>query len=141
MIINAITFISAPLSLQVSPSRQRIDVGKSATISCDVIRGFPVRKVLWLQNGEKIHVENLETNFLQVTNNASIMTQGDKSIRRLKHDLVTSSLSSLSTNLPPMSTSISNPSSNNGERNNIILDYKARDDKHFVENGKVRLII
>ena len=68
------------------------------------------------------------------------MTQGDKSIRRLKHELVTSSLSSLSTNLPPMSTSISNPSSNNGERNNVISDYTARDDKHFAENGKVRLI-
>ena len=137
MIINAITFISAPLSLQVFPSRQRIDVGKSATISCDVIRGFPVRKVLWLQNGEKIHVENLETNFLQVTNNASIMTQGDKNIRRLKHEFVTSSLSSLSTNLPQMSTLISNPSSNNGETNKVISDYTKHDDKYFIENGKV----
>ena len=136
MIINAITFISAPLSLQVSPSRQRIDVGKSATISCDVIRGFPVRKVLWLKNGEKIHVENLETNFLRVTNNASIMTQKDKGINRLKHELATSSLSSLSTNLPQMSTSILNPSSN-GKTNNVISQHTMQNNKYFSENGKV----
>ena len=105
------------------------------------MHGFPVQKLLWLHNGKQIHVENLESNFLQATNNASIIAQKDKGISRLRHELVTSPLSSLSTNLPPMSTSISNPSSNNGERNNVISDYTARDDKHFVENGKVRLII
>ena len=127
--------------MQVSPTRQRVDVGKATAISCDIMHGFPVRKFLWLHNGKQIHAENLETNFLQATNNASIIAQKDKGISRLRHELVTSPLSSLSTNLPSMSTSISNPSSNNGERNNVISDYTARDDKHFVENGKVRLII
>ena len=125
----------------MSPTRQRVDVGKTASITCQVVHGFPIRKVLWLHNGEKIHVENLETNFLQVTNNASIMTQKDKGINRLRHDLVTSSLSSLSTNLPQKSSSISNPSSNNGETNNVITDYKMRNDKYFLENGRVRIKI
>ena len=126
--------------MQVSPTRQRVDVGKATSISCDITHGFPVRKILWLHNGKQIHAENLETNFLQATNNASIIAQKDKGISRLRNELVTSLLSSLSTNLPSMSTSISNPSSNNGERNNVISHYKAQNDMHFVENGKVRLI-
>ena len=120
----------------MSPTRRRIDVGKTASISCDVVRGFPVQKVLWLYNGEKIHVENLETIFLRVTNNASIMTQKDKGISWLKHELVTSSLSSLSTNLPQMSTSILNPSSN-GKTNNVISQHTMQNNKYFSENGKV----
>ena len=131
----------APLSLQVSPIRQRVDVGQTTSISCDIKHGFPVQKLLWLHNGKQIHVEKLESNFLQTTNNASIIAQKDKGISRLRHELVTSPLSSLSTNLPSMSTSISNPSSNNGETSNVISGYKTQDDKHFVENGKVSLII
>ena len=139
--LNGITFhILAPLSLQVTPTRQRVDVGKVATISCDVIRGFPARKLIWLHNGEQIHAQIIDNRILQVTKKASGMSPKDKDMTIIQHALHRSftSLSTTSTMVPLESTFNANLSANtilnskqqNKERNAHIL---------FEENGKVKV--
>ena len=137
---------SAPLSVQVTPTRQRIDVGKDATISCDIVRGFPTRKLVWLHNGKEIHAENVEETFMQVTNNANNSFSGmtvakDNDTNWFKQALSKSSLSSLpSTSLPLSSpSSIVNPSTLTLKSKSEIMQG---DDEHrtVVDHGKVYVL-
>ena len=139
--LNGITFhILAPLSLQVTPTRQRVDVGKVATISCDVIRGFPARKLIWLHNGEQIHAQIIDNRILQVTKKASRMSPKDKDMTIIQHALHRSftSLSTTSTMVPLELTFNANLSAN------TILNSKQQNKKRnahilFEENGKVKV--
>ena len=116
------------------PTRQRIDVGDSASISCNVVHGFPVRKLVWLFNGQQIHVENIESTSTQLTNNGSKTTYYDKNTKRLSQELSPSfrSLSSSSTTLPFMSTSTHPRSFTLGSAEN-----KRKAGRLFLDKGKV----
>ena len=109
-------------------------------VSCDIVRGFPVRKIMWLHNGEQILVQNVENGLTQAIshNNMSGMTAKDKSIDRLKQALSTSftSVSSSSTILPFISTAITNPSTRLMS-NRDDSHYKPNDHISFEGNGKV----
>ena len=41
----------APLSVSLTPRRQRVDVADSAELVCQ-IQGFPIHEIVWLRNGE-----------------------------------------------------------------------------------------
>ena len=95
---------------------------------------------MWLHNGEQIHLEIIDNRILQVTKNASGMSQKDKDITFIKHALHRSftSLSSPSTMVPLDSTFSANPSAN------TILNHNPANkgqNAHilFEDNGKVKV--
>ena len=45
--------VSSPLQVVVHPSRQRVDLGKSATFHCS-ISGFPRTSIHWLKDGQPL---------------------------------------------------------------------------------------
>jgi hypothetical protein len=45
--------VSSPLQVLVHPSRQRVDLGKSATFRCS-ISGFPRTSIHWLKDGQPL---------------------------------------------------------------------------------------
>ena len=94
---------------------------------------------MWLHNGQQIHLEIIDNRILQVTKNASGVSQRDKDISYIKHALHRSfdSLSSPSTMVPLDSTFSANPSTN------TILNHKPANkgqNAHilFEDNGKVK---
>jgi hypothetical protein len=61
----------APLSSQITPALQSVDVGKSFTLNCSV-SGGPILSLDWFHNGIKLvpnsRVRLLSRDVLQVTN-------------------------------------------------------------------------
>lgn len=45
--------VTSPLSAQITPSRQTIDLGKPAELTCN-INGFPQTNVWWLKDGQPL---------------------------------------------------------------------------------------